>query len=144
MNGREIEPGIWHWEEDYRVYCTLVQGERLAILWDTGQGKQDLSAWVAAQVSTPCIVCNSHGHSDHIGGNFRFPLVYAHPADWPLLAAQANPEEYKDLIVRVAGYSDHFRNLSKELQDEIINRTEQSFDDYSDADSEYPKGGCGC
>ena len=61
-----------------------------------------------------------------------------------LLAAQANPEEYKDLIVRVAGYSDHFRNLSKELQDEIINRTEQSFDDYSDADSEYPKGGCGC
>ena len=89
MNGMEIEPGIWHWEEDYRVYCTLVQGERLAILWDTGQGKQDLSAWVAAQVSTPCIVCNSHGHSDHIGGNFRFPLVYAHPADWPLLAAQA-------------------------------------------------------
>ena len=87
MNGREIEPGIWHWEEDYRVYCTLVQGERLAILWDTGQGKQDLSAWVAAQVSTPFIVCNSHGHSDHIGGNFRFPLVYAHPADWPLLAA---------------------------------------------------------
>ena len=33
---------------------------------------------------------------------------------------------------------------SKELQDEIINRTEQSFDDYSDAGSEYPKGGCGC
>lgn len=61
-----------------------------------------------------------------------------------LLAAQANPEEYKDLIVRVAGYSDHFRNLSKELQNEIINRTEQSFDDYSDADSEYPKGGWGC
>lgn len=44
-----------------------------------------------------------------------------------LLDAQAHPEEYKDLIVRVAGYSDHFRNLSKALQDEIINRTEQSF-----------------
>lgn len=44
-----------------------------------------------------------------------------------LIDAQKNPEEYKDLIVRVAGYSDHFRNLSKELQDEIINRTEQSF-----------------
>ncbi|MGN0405496.1 MAG: trans-4-hydroxy-L-proline dehydratase [Bariatricus sp.] len=44
-----------------------------------------------------------------------------------LIAAQKNPEEYKDLIVRVAGYSDHFRNLSKALQDEIINRTEQSF-----------------
>lgn len=45
-----------------------------------------------------------------------------------LIAAQNNPEEYRDLIVRVAGYSDHFRNLSKALQDEIIERTEQTFD----------------
>jgi len=44
-----------------------------------------------------------------------------------LIEAQKHPEDYKDLIVRVAGYSDHFRNLSKELQDEIINRTEQRF-----------------
>ena len=44
-----------------------------------------------------------------------------------LIDAQNNPDDYKDLIVRVAGYSDFFRNLSKPLQDEIINRTEQSF-----------------
>lgn len=44
-----------------------------------------------------------------------------------LINAQQHPDEYKDLIVRVAGYSDHFRNLSKALQDEIIERTEQSF-----------------
>ncbi len=44
-----------------------------------------------------------------------------------LIKAQQHPEDYKDLIVRVAGYSDHFRNLSKALQDEIIERTEQSF-----------------
>ena len=44
-----------------------------------------------------------------------------------LLKAQQNPDDYKDLIVRVAGYSDYFRNLDKELQDEIINRTAQSF-----------------
>ena len=43
-----------------------------------------------------------------------------------LLEAQKHPEEYKDLIVRVAGYSDHFRNLSRALQDEIIDRTEQA------------------
>ena len=45
-----------------------------------------------------------------------------------LIDAQNNPEDYKDLIVRVAGYSDFFRNLSKPLQDEIIERTEQSFE----------------
>lgn len=44
-----------------------------------------------------------------------------------LIDAQNKPEDYKDLIVRVAGYSDHFHNLSKELQDEIIGRTDQNF-----------------
>ncbi len=41
-----------------------------------------------------------------------------------LREAQLNPENYKGLIVRVAGYSDYFCDLGKTLQDEIINRTE--------------------
>ncbi len=45
-----------------------------------------------------------------------------------LRAAQAHPEQHRDLIVRVAGYSDYFCDLSVALQDEIIARTEhQSF-----------------
>jgi len=43
-----------------------------------------------------------------------------------LIAAQKEPEKHKNLIVRVAGYSDYFCDLSKALQDEIINRTEHS------------------
>ncbi|MCJ7583309.1 MAG: formate C-acetyltransferase, partial [Anaerolineales bacterium] len=41
-----------------------------------------------------------------------------------LRAAQQNPAQYRDLIVRVAGYSDYFCDLSQALQDEIIARTE--------------------
>jgi pyruvate-formate lyase len=41
-----------------------------------------------------------------------------------LRAAQEHPEQYRDLIVRVAGYSDYFCDLGKVLQDEIIARTE--------------------
>jgi pyruvate-formate lyase len=41
-----------------------------------------------------------------------------------LQAAQQRPEEHRDLIVRVAGYSDYFCDLSTALQDEIIARTE--------------------
>lgn len=41
-----------------------------------------------------------------------------------LRAAQADPEQYRGLIVRVAGYSDYFCDLSRELQEEIITRTE--------------------
>lgn len=44
-----------------------------------------------------------------------------------LLKAQINPDEYRNLIVRVAGYSDYFNNLNPILQDEIIERTEQKF-----------------
>ncbi len=40
-----------------------------------------------------------------------------------LRAAQQNPEQYRSLIVRVAGYSDYFCDLSKTLQDEIVART---------------------
>jgi len=54
------------------------------------------------------------------GHHIQFNVVTAET----LRAAQANPEKYRDLIVRVAGYSDYFCDLSKALQDEIIARTE--------------------
>lgn len=55
------------------------------------------------------------------GHHIQFNVVTADT----LKKAQANPEEYKDLIVRVAGYSDYFVNLGIDLQNEIIDRTEQ-------------------
>ena len=44
-----------------------------------------------------------------------------------LLDAQAHPDKYRNLVVRVAGYSALFTTLSKSLQDDIINRTMQGF-----------------
>jgi formate C-acetyltransferase len=41
-----------------------------------------------------------------------------------LREAQQHPEQHRDLIVRVAGYSDYFCDLNPDLQDEIIRRTE--------------------
>ena len=95
MNVREIVPGAVHFEEDYRVYCTFVQGEKLAVLWDTGQGRMDLQDWMAARTNTPFLVMNSHGHADHIGGNRRFRQVYVSPADRPLLEAYSSLTERK-------------------------------------------------
>jgi len=42
-----------------------------------------------------------------------------------LVDAQNNPDEHRDLIVRVAGFSAYFHDLSRGLQDHIIARTEQ-------------------
>jgi len=41
-----------------------------------------------------------------------------------LYAAQAHPEDYKDLLVRMAGYSDYFNDMNGDLQQEVIERTE--------------------
>jgi pyruvate-formate lyase len=58
------------------------------------------------------------------GHHIQFNVVDADT----LRAAQRNPEQYRDLIVRVAGYSDYFCDLGQALQDEIIARTaHQSF-----------------
>ncbi|HWR42607.1 trans-4-hydroxy-L-proline dehydratase [Sporomusa sp.] len=54
------------------------------------------------------------------GHHIQFNIVDAAT----LRDAQKNPEKYNNLIVRVAGYSDYFNNLTKALQDEIIERTE--------------------
>jgi len=58
------------------------------------------------------------------GHHIQFNVVDAET----LRKAQQHPEQYRDLIVRVAGYSDYFCDLSEALQEEIIARTEhQSF-----------------
>ena len=54
------------------------------------------------------------------GHHIQFNVVDAKT----LRAAQQNPEQYRDLIVRVAGYSDYFCDLGEALQEEIIARTE--------------------
>ncbi|MCO5384869.1 MAG: hypothetical protein NHB14_02885 [Desulfosporosinus sp.] len=43
-----------------------------------------------------------------------------------LLDAQLHPEQYPDLVVRVAGFSVYFANICKELQDDIIRRTQHT------------------
>ncbi|MFH1699593.1 MAG: trans-4-hydroxy-L-proline dehydratase [Candidatus Zixiibacteriota bacterium] len=55
------------------------------------------------------------------GHHIQFNVVNAET----LRRAQKEPENYKDLIVRVAGYSDYFVDLGEDLQNEIIGRTEQ-------------------
>ncbi len=55
------------------------------------------------------------------GHHIQFNVVTADT----LRAAQKEPEKYRDLIVRVAGYSDYFCDLTEGLQEEIIARTEQ-------------------
>ena len=75
-------------------------------------GKQGLNSFVALIRS----------YFDQKGSHMQFNVVSRET----LLDAQKHPENYKSLVVRVAGYSALFTTLSRSLQDDIINRTEQS------------------
>ncbi len=61
------------------------------------------------------------GYFDQKGSHMQFNVVSRET----LLDAQKHPENYKSLVVRVAGYSALFTTLSRSLQDDIISRTEQ-------------------
>jgi pyruvate-formate lyase len=74
------------------------------------KGEQDLDTFVA--------LIRTYFKLD--GHHVQFNVVDAAT----LRAAQEHPAEHRDLIVRVAGYSDYFCNIGRALQDEIIARTE--------------------
>ncbi|MBU2549514.1 MAG: hypothetical protein KKB20_13940 [Proteobacteria bacterium] len=97
----------------------------------------------AARVGTPYNqLLNQKFQPQMLDGDFR-DLFYGYLKTWgdlevnhiqfnvvdreTLIEAQAHPEDHTDLIVRVAGYSAYFVDLSKGLQDNIIERTEQDF-----------------
>ncbi|KHT64390.1 pyruvate formate-lyase [Photobacterium gaetbulicola] len=60
---------------------------------------------------------------DHKGMHVQFNVVNRDT----LLAAQNDPEKYRDLVIRIAGYSAQFISLDKSIQDDIIERTEHMF-----------------
>lgn len=76
---------------------------------------------LAGRTGLESFVSLIRGYFDQKGSHMQFNVVSRET----LRDAQAHPEKYKSLVVRVAGYSALFTTLSKSLQDDIINRTEQ-------------------
>lgn len=68
-----------------------------------------------------CLSSLIRTYFDHGGHHIQFNIVDTAT----LRDAQKNPEQYRDLLVRVAGYSDYFNHLDAALQEDIITRTQQ-------------------
>jgi glyoxylase-like metal-dependent hydrolase (beta-lactamase superfamily II) len=75
----EVEPRTWLVGEPGHVNCYLVEGSERAVLVDTGLGLGDIAAAARRLTDKPVLVVNTHSHSDHRGGNWRFAEVAAHP-----------------------------------------------------------------
>lgn len=76
-----ITEGIYHIFEPGDVGSTLIIGEERAMLIDTGFGFADIKPVVESLTDLPLIVVNTHGHTDHVGGNRYFEQVWMNPMD---------------------------------------------------------------
>lgn len=92
------------------------------VAWEPSRflGGTSVNVKINKDVKTDKIVALIKGYLKTNGSQLQFNIVDADT----LLKAQENPEMYKDLLVRIGGYSDFFVTIPKNLQDEIISRSQ--------------------
>lgn len=83
-------PGVTHIADPMGVCMTLLEGEREALLIDTGYGLEDIAAHAARCTDKPLRVLLTHGHHDHAMGAIRFDKVWLFPEDAAVYATYTN------------------------------------------------------
>ena len=87
----EMAPGVFaiyepfQWQE---VISYLITGDAGAALFDTGNGLADIKAITDQLTDKPITVINSHGHVDHIGGNYQFENIISVATDFTIARAK--------------------------------------------------------
>ena len=93
-----IDTHTWLIEDCFKGYMYLLEGEREAVLIDTGMGLPGLKECVNSLTSRPVTVINSHGHLDHVGGNCQFENRYMMEEDYDVLKEHTNVQFREGLI----------------------------------------------
>jgi len=81
-------------------------------------------AAVSGEVGRDNLISFVDAYFDRQGMQSQFSIIGRDT----MIAARERPKDYQDLLVRIAGYSAYFVELSRELQNDLISRTELSFD----------------
>lgn len=77
----KIFDNVWLIDDAGEGTCYVVTGKEKAMLIDTANGQEDLREVVRTITDLPLVVANTHGHGDHIQGNYFFEEMWIHPAD---------------------------------------------------------------
>ena len=89
---------VWHIGDPWGVWATLIAGERGALLVDTTTGMGDVAAAVRGLTDLPLTVVNTHGHADHMGGDYQFPEVLLPETDLPYARIALSPEVKENVL----------------------------------------------
>lgn len=82
----------------------LLIGEEKALLIDTGNGISQIDEAVKKLTDLPVIVVNTHGHYDHVGGNYLFDRVYMSEDDFSTYEYYTKPETIKWVYSELPGF----------------------------------------
>ncbi|GHT77559.1 MBL fold metallo-hydrolase [Spirochaetia bacterium] len=85
FTSQKISPSITRIKDVTGVLMYLAEGDKKAILIDTGTGLGSLKEYVKSLTSLPLTVILTHGHADHGGGAALFETVYLNEADFELV-----------------------------------------------------------
>jgi glyoxylase-like metal-dependent hydrolase (beta-lactamase superfamily II) len=103
MKVRKIYDRTYRICDPLGVYMFLIEGSEKALLIDTGYGVWDLEGTLNKITDKELIVCNTHGHLDHNGGNGLFEKVFQDPADAECNAFHSDPENRRNFVIRFFG-----------------------------------------
>ena len=109
----KINEHVYQLYESCGVFCSLVIGEKYALLIDTGYGFGDIKSRVRKITNLPLKVINTHGHVDHIQGNKFFDEVMLHEADKKLI------KFHSSLFVKLTMYLGMKKSLSAEEKQHV-------------------------
>lgn len=90
---------IYHFRDPLGVCFSIIKGEKLSIVVDTGYGIYDTKKMVEKYIDTEYLVINTHGHMDHTAGNFRFDKVFVPDLDYDLYLEHNNKQRRKQNLI---------------------------------------------
>ena len=88
-----INDHVWLLDDNHAATCYVVAGAKQAAVIDTSLGMSNIRAVAEALTPLPLICINTHGHGDHMGGNWAFDKAYMNLADLPLAEESINHPE---------------------------------------------------
>ena len=95
---KQLTEDVFLLDEDHEVSGYLVVGKTKACVIDTMNGYTDLKAAVRKITDKPVILVNTHGHPDHIHGNYHFDEAFMNPKDLPLAETFIKDPEYQKIL----------------------------------------------
>ena len=106
-----INDHVWLLDDNHAATCYVVAGAKQAAVIDTSLGMSNIRAVAEALTPLPLICINTHGHGDHMGGNWAFDKAYMNLADLPLAEESINHPEMQTAMKQFGIKFPPFENI---------------------------------